>query len=157
MKPTTFSLLYLILCVPVLHAEDWPRFRGPRGDGTSAESTLPVKWGPKENVAWKVELPGPGSSSPIVLGQRVFVTCFSGKKADEIVRHVFCFERTGGKQLWKNSYPAPQPENDYTGHLLQHGFKVNGDIASVRPHIHAVAFDGNDGGELVEVLCVLLD
>jgi hypothetical protein len=117
--------LLLLLLTPSLHAEDWPRFRGPRGDGTSAETVMPQKWGPKENIAWKAELPGHGSSSPIVLGQRVFVTCFTGKMAPEIVRHVMCFERTKGKLLWKNSYPAPQPEMDYTGHLLQHGFTTS--------------------------------
>ncbi len=119
------TLLLLSVLSPILRAEDWPRFRGPRGDGTSSESTLPLKWGPKENVAWKKELPGPGSSSPIVLGQRVFVTCFSGKKAEEIVRHVMCFDRNGGKLLWKNSYQAPLPEMDYSGHLLQHGFTTS--------------------------------
>lgn len=119
------AALFLSSLSPTLRADDWPRFRGPRGDGTSSESTLPVKWGPKENIAWKIELPGPGSSSPIVLGERVFVTCFTGKKAEEIVRHVMCFDRKGGKQLWKNSYPAPLPEMDYSGHLLQHGFTTS--------------------------------
>jgi outer membrane protein assembly factor BamB len=118
-----FPALFLLFANP-LHAEDWPRFRGPRGNGVSGESTLPIKWGPKENIAWKVELPGPGSSSPIVLGDRVFVTCFTGKLAKDIVRHVMCFDRAG-KLLWKNSYPAPQPEMDYSGHLLQHGFTTS--------------------------------
>src|SRR5262245_52026399 len=110
------AAVFLTLLDPALRAEDWPRFRGPRGDGTSGESTLPMKWGPQENIAWKVELPGPGSSSPIVLGPRVFVTCFTGKKAEEIVRHVMCFDRAGGKLRWQNSYPAPLPEMDYSGH-----------------------------------------
>jgi outer membrane protein assembly factor BamB len=125
--PMRVALATLLLSSlgPALRAEDWPRFRGPRGDGTSSESTLPTKWGPNENIAWKVELPGPGSSSPIVLGQRVFVTCFTGKKAEEIVRHVICFDRSAGKPLWKNSYPAPLPEMDYSGHLLQHGFATS--------------------------------
>ena len=111
MKRTLFLLALFLLLAQSLHAEDWPRFRGPRGDGVSGESTLPLKWGPKENIAWKVELPGPGSSSPIVLGQRVFVTCFTGKVADGAgpPRHVL--RPRGGKLLWKNSYPAPQPEN----------------------------------------------
>ena len=45
-------------------AADWPAFRGPRGDGRSPDSGLPTRWGPDENVQWKVKLPGPGSSSP---------------------------------------------------------------------------------------------
>lgn len=142
MKRLIFSFVTLIVFSGPLAAEDWPRFRGPRGDGSSAESTLPIKWGPKDNIAWKVELPGPGSSSPIVLGKRVFVTCFTGKKAEEIVRHVMCFDRAGGKLLWKNSYPAPQPEMDYSGHLLQHGFTTSTPITDgERLYVHF----GRDG------------
>ena len=125
MKPACLALVLTTLLINPAGAEDWPRFRGPGGDGVSGESTVPLKWGPKENIAWKVELPGPGSSSPIVVGERVLVTCFTGKKSEEIVRHVICFDRAGGKQLWKNSYPAPQPEMDYTGQLLQHGFTTS--------------------------------
>src|SRR5262249_58696910 len=59
-------------------AADWPGFRGPHGTGVSQETGLPVHWGEKENVVWKTRLPGPGASSPIVWGDRVFVTCYSG-------------------------------------------------------------------------------
>src|SRR5260370_27853258 len=125
MKPACLALVLIPLLVNQHDAEDWPRFRGPSGNGVSGESKVPLKWGPKDNIAWMVELPGAGSSSPIVVGQRVLVTCFTGKKAEEIVRHVMCFDRGSGKQLWKNSYPAPLPEMDYTGQLLQHGFTTS--------------------------------
>ncbi len=131
-------------------AEDWPRFRGPRADGTSAESDLPLKWGPKENIAWKVELPGMGASSPIVVGDRVFVTSFTGKVAKELVRHVLCFDRKGGKLLWKNSYAAPLPENDYVKQLTQHGFATSTPVSDgTRVYVHfgrdgVRAFDRND-------------
>src|SRR5438552_18205145 len=112
MKPACWALVLVTLLASPLCAEDWPGFRGPSGDGISGTSKAPLKWGPKDNLAWKVELPGPGSSSPIVVEGRVLVTCFTGKKAEEIVRHVLCFDRAGGKQLWKNSYPAPLHETD---------------------------------------------
>ena len=145
MKPACLALVLITLLANQAGAEDWPRFRGPSGDGVSGESKVPLKWGPKDNIAWKVELPGPGSSSPIVVGQRVLVTCFTGKKAEEIVRHVMCFDRGSGKQLWKNSYPAPLPEMDYTGQMLQHGFTTSSP-ASVgeRFYVHF----GRDGGTL---------
>jgi glucose dehydrogenase len=73
-------------------------------------------------MAWKVKLPGPGASSPVIQGDRVYVTCFTGTKAKELVRILMCLERKTGKILWEQKRPAPQPENDYTGHLLQHGF-----------------------------------
>ena len=55
-------------------AENWPQWRGPGGQGISAETQLPAEWGPDRNIAWKTELPGSGQSSPIVWGDRVFVT-----------------------------------------------------------------------------------
>src|SRR5262245_12829582 len=52
---------------------DWPQFRGPGGNGLSAEP-IPAEWGPDKNVAWKVEVPGAAWSCPIVSGDKVFVT-----------------------------------------------------------------------------------
>src|SRR5262249_51863795 len=57
------TVLFLELACSA-RAENWPGWRGPRGDGTSAEKDLPTTWSPKENVRWKVKLPGPGNSSP---------------------------------------------------------------------------------------------
>src|SRR5262249_43826465 len=60
---------------------DWAQFRGPGGLGVSPNRGLPLSWGPKENVLWKAALPGPGSSSPIVVGEKVFLTCYTGYNA----------------------------------------------------------------------------
>ena len=57
---------------------DWPQFRGPGGRGISGDKGVPLTWSKSDNVAWKAELPGPGTSSPIVIGSRLFVTCFTG-------------------------------------------------------------------------------
>ena len=58
---------------------DWPRFRGPNGSGVSTEKKpLPAEWSDTKNLKWKAELPGPGNSCPIVVGDRVFVTCWTG-------------------------------------------------------------------------------
>ncbi len=59
-------------------AEDWPQWRGPRGNGISAETGLPHQWSSSQNIAWKVPLEGLGASSPIVLGDRIFVTSQTG-------------------------------------------------------------------------------
>ena len=68
----------------------------------------PVRWGPQENVAWKAKLPGPGASSPVVHRDGVFITCFTGNKAPEIVRRLLCFERTTGKRRGNsNSTSSP--------------------------------------------------
>tara|TARA_R110002111_G_C6006949_1_gene374064 strand:- start:141 stop:1412 length:1272 start_codon:yes stop_codon:yes gene_type:complete len=87
----------LILGPTLLTAEDWPAFRGPRGNGTSLETEVPLKWSPKENIAWKAALPADGNSSPIVSNGRVFVTCAENKGRK---RSLYCFDRTNGKPLW---------------------------------------------------------
>ncbi|MEX0702151.1 MAG: PQQ-binding-like beta-propeller repeat protein [Planctomycetales bacterium] len=91
-----------------LLAEDWPGWRGPRGDGTSVETDVPVRWSATENVAWKTPLEWPGHASPIVFGERVFVV-----GADEPVkresarvdgprkRALSCFDRRTGQELWE--------------------------------------------------------
>jgi hypothetical protein len=79
-------------------AENWPQWRGPRGDGTSHEQNIPTEWGPEESVAWKVAVPGTGHSSPIVWNDRIFVaSCLEEAKQ----RLLVCFDRTTGQQLWQ--------------------------------------------------------
>ena len=104
-------------------AEDWPRFRGPTGQGSSADPNPPLKWSATENVAWKTEVPGEGWSSPIVWGDRVFLTAATDGGTS---CHVICFARDTGKVLWdvevmkqetlrkegKNSWATPTPATD---------------------------------------------
>lgn len=115
----------MAVCAASVPAADWPSFRGPHGNGIADDKTPPLKWGPDENIAWKTALPGPGASSPVVCGERVFVTAFTGTKAKEIVRYVLCFDRKTGKKLWQKDYPAPLPENDYAGQVAQHGMATS--------------------------------
>ena len=81
MRATVSSLLVLAAFGAVVSAEDWPQWRGPQGTGVSTEQNLPVRWSATENVAWRADLGGVGVSSPIVLGNRVFVTSQLGAGA----------------------------------------------------------------------------
>ena len=77
------GLIYCALIVGSGYAAEpirsaWPQFRGPGGRGVSEEKGLPTTWSPKENILWKTELPGAGTSSPIVLGDRIYLTAYSG-------------------------------------------------------------------------------
>jgi outer membrane protein assembly factor BamB len=92
-----------------LRAADWPQFRGPGGLGVSADQGLPLNWGPTQNIAWKVALPGKGASSPIVVGSRVIVTCHSGT-VDQVSRQILCFNRADGALLWSTDVPSKLPE-----------------------------------------------
>lgn len=78
-------------------AENWPCWRGPRGDGTSLERTAPVRWDPAEAI-WKTELPGLGHASMVVWDDRLFTVTAEGKQQD---RMLLCLDRTAGKLLWK--------------------------------------------------------
>jgi hypothetical protein len=90
-------------------ASDWRQFRGPGGLGVSADHSVPLNWGPTQNIVWKVALPGQGASSPIVVGGRVIVTCHSGP-LDQVKRQILCFNRADGRLLWKAEVPSKLPE-----------------------------------------------
>jgi hypothetical protein len=122
-------------------AADWPRFRGPNGDGTTAETNLPLKWSEKENLAWRVPLPGPGSSSPIVTGPRVFLTCYTGYGTTtndpgditKLTRHALCLDRATGKLLWSHAVKATLPNKPYQGqYITTHGYASSSAVTDGR-------------------------
>src|SRR5512137_1619883 len=81
-------------------AEEWPGWRGPRSDGTSTETGLPVRWSATEGVVWKVPVPGKGHSSPVVWGDRVFFTTCVEEKRE---RRLLCLDRADGRTLWERT------------------------------------------------------
>ena len=106
-----------------LQAENWPQFRGPTGQGVSSEKHLPLHWSAESNVVWKTAIEGQAWSSPIVWGDRVFV---STAKQNGTKCHLICVDRKSGKISWdkevldqvplrkesKNSYATPTPATD---------------------------------------------
>jgi outer membrane protein assembly factor BamB len=92
--------------------EDWPCWRGPRGDGTSAEKNVPVKWdvAKDKGVVWKVELPGEGHSSPIVLGKRIFVTAAVRETQERLL---LCLDRDSGREQWRRTVVASPLEHKH--------------------------------------------
>ena len=141
-------------------AEDWRRFLGRDGAATSATSSLPTQWDAKTNIAWKVELPGPGASSPIVVGDRVFLTCYSGygvgqKSKNDIgnlTRHLLCYDKIKGAELWAKEINNSEvkDEDPYKSFITQHGYATNTPISdgnSVfaffgKPGLYAFDLDG---------------
>jgi hypothetical protein len=111
-------------------AADWPNFRGPGSSGVSEEKDLPAKWSDAENLVWKTDLPGPGSSSAVVWGDKVFVTCYTGYGVDrgnpgnqaDLRRHLVCVDRKSGSILWDKAVKAKLPEQRYTSYMLNHGY-----------------------------------
>lgn len=102
-----------------LAAADWPQFRGPNGSGISDASRLPIHFGPTTNVVWKTALPE-GHSSPVIFGDRIFLTAADGGKRDDAGREkvvdrggrllTICLDRRTGKILWKRDVPRPRLE-----------------------------------------------
>ena len=112
---------------------DWLQFRGPNSQAVSDVSPLPAGWSADQGIAWKRPLPGPGSSSPIVVGSRVFVTCYSGYgtrreapgETGELKRHLLCLELRSGNMLWSREIAAVQPEAGYVDFMPQHGYATS--------------------------------
>jgi len=92
-----------------IRAADWPAFRGPDHNGISSEAQAPLHWSQQTNIKWKVTLPAPGNSSPVVCGDRVFLTCAQDTGGSR--RSLYCFSRSDGKQLWVRTveYNRPDP------------------------------------------------
>ncbi len=84
-----------LLVAPFAFAENWPNWRGPNYDGISKELKLPVTWSDKQNIAWSLPMPGMGSSTPVIWGNKMFLTSADGD--DQVL---LCIS-TEGKELWK--------------------------------------------------------
>ncbi len=131
LTPGLLTGCILASLLPVAQAEpgEWTRFRGPNGSGSATGANAPTTWSATNNLQWKTALPGPGSSSPIVCGERVFVTCYSGYgdgsaggSPDKLRRHLLCLDLATGKVLWEQAVAAEQPEDDFSGFLTEHGY-----------------------------------
>jgi outer membrane protein assembly factor BamB len=125
------SLLVGLFIIPAALATDWMQFRGPGGLGVSNDKGLPEKWSETENVVWKTKLPRLGSSSPITVGDAVFVTCYSGYAQStsdpgdqkNLMRHLVCVDRKTGSIRWTKDFKPELPESAYrAGNDGQHGY-----------------------------------
>lgn len=102
------SILGLTALASSAFAANWPAWRGPLGTGISEETNLPEKWSQTENVKWRVELPEPGNSTPIVWGDHVFLTQAVGNQ-----RTLMCFNRNDGKVLWQSGVTAKEKDTTH--------------------------------------------
>jgi outer membrane protein assembly factor BamB len=147
-------IVLLCLAMPLIlifsdaaFAENWPGWRGPRGDGTSLEKYVPIRWSGTQNIVWKVPIPGKGHASPIVWGRHIFVVTAIKEKKQRIL---LCLDRKDGKILWQrvvleaplertnslNSYASSTPATD--GQRVYISF-----LDRDKMFIAAYDFDGN--------------
>ncbi|MDB6074984.1 MAG: hypothetical protein JWO89_2624 [Verrucomicrobiaceae bacterium] len=105
--PRLLSLLCMTWMVVPAQADNWPSWRGPHNDGTCDEKGLPLNWSATENVAWKADLPDRGNSTPVVWGDKVFVTQAVEKDG---WRTLMCFDKKTGKKLWQEGTTYTETE-----------------------------------------------
>jgi outer membrane protein assembly factor BamB len=127
----------LVLCVTasvlVATATEWPQFRGPRGAGVADESSLPERWSTSQNVAWSIEVPGRGWSSPILWRDRVFVT-------SAISPGAFKAPSTG---IFGNDYVAELmkqglPEEEVNKRVINRDIELTAETGAIRYMIYAL-------------------
>ena len=146
------NVLFLVGCSVVLaislsNAEDWPQFRGLHGHAASSD-TVPAEWTEAENIAWKSKIPGRGSSSPIIVGDRIFLTSYTGYgqsdddagEKTELRLNTLCFDRESGKLIWNHSIEASADEQP----LANPGSR-NGKKKQVAGHGYASSTPVSDG------------
>ncbi len=141
----------------VANAADWKRFRGPDGSAISDEKGLPTEWSESKNIVWKTTLPGPGTSSPITQGDRIYVTAYSGYGLEpdqgdmnKLMRHVLCLDRNSGKIVWQKEFKPLLPESTYRrGNGSRHGYSSS---TATTDGKHLYIFFGKSG-----VYCLDLD
>lgn len=140
---TRFPLILwtMALFAAFSNAEDWNRFRGTDGQGIS-ESTVSLEWDANKNISWSLNLPGEGSSSPIVVNDRVFVTYYKGQTGADAKRGLVCVDRKTGKILWQDSIAGPEREDSYSGYLTEHGYASGSPVSD---GTHVFAFFGKAG------------
>lgn len=115
---TLIALVSTVALVPSSSGADWPQFRGSGAQGKNASANLPLTWGDNSNVVWKTTLPGPGASSPVTFGERIYLTCYTGYatssrepgEMSNLKRHLLCLNLGDGKILWNTPVPAEMPE-----------------------------------------------
>lgn len=117
------ALLAILYSAASATAGEWPGWRGPRGDGHSDETNVPTRWTDTDNIAWKVAIPGKGHSSPVIWGDRIFLTTALERERQRVL---LSLDRRNGKELWRrvvvtsaleqkhdlNSYASATPVTD---------------------------------------------
>lgn len=136
----TAFLVCLLIAFPAVTpqisvAENWPGFRGPTRQGISNEKNLPTQWSETSNIAWKTVITGEGWSSPIVFGNRVFVTTATEEGASY---HLLCLDRKTGAILWDRQVLRQKP-----GHRQPLNSYASSTPVTDGKNVYVVAFDGS--------------
>lgn len=145
------TLTTLTLFAACASANDWARFRGPDGLGVSPDSApTAASWSDDENLKWSIDLPGPGLSCPIVVGDSLFLTCWTGYAAGEgssddqsdLKRVLLSIDRETGQQNWSREIDAVLPEDRFGGMFAENGYASHTPVSDGQ---NVYAFFGKSG------------
>lgn len=146
------AALIVTVSISTCQAQDWLRFRGSDGSGVSPESAkTAVEFSAEKNLAWKIELPGAGASAPIVVGDKIVLTCYSGYgqdrqepgKIEDLKRHVLCFNKKTGDKVWQKDFDTEVAEDPFSGMgVPEHGYSSSTPVSDGK---HVFVFFGKSG------------
>ena len=109
MKYTAPLIALLALTFSARAADEWPQFRGPGGQGISDAKNVPTEWSDTEHVAWKMEVPGKGWSSPVLSQGKLYLTTAVGDSTSGISLRALCLDAKDGRTLWDTEIFQPDP------------------------------------------------
>jgi len=135
-----------IFAVGAAQAQDWPHWRGPNYNGATSAAALPNEFGPDKNVHWAAKMPGPGASTPIVVGDRIFLTSVDTKRERLVA---ICVDRADGQVLWSRDAGSGYKATEQ-GTNIARGKRTRANYAcpsATTDGEHVVFFFGN--GDLV--------
>ncbi|MEO7319430.1 MAG: PQQ-binding-like beta-propeller repeat protein [Chthoniobacteraceae bacterium] len=140
MTPRLFLAPALLSLVPTwLHASEneWPQFRGPTGQGISAAVKVPVAWSTTTHIAWKVEVPGRGWSSPVLSRGRLYLTAaIGGDDGAALTLHALCIDAASGRTLWDTEVFQPDPAAAQAMHKKNSPASSTPIVAGERLYVH---------------------
>lgn len=158
----SIASLSMVVISQSANAEDWLRFRGPQGTGVATDGiSTPTEFDDQKNVLWKIDLPGAGASAPIIVGDRIFLTAYSGYgqsredvgDMNRLKRHVLCYSKTDGTKLWQKDYDPHLPEDPFAGMgVPEHGYASSTPVSDGtyvyvffgKSGVYAFDLDGNE-------------
>lgn len=157
--PNMMFVLLVVLISGSVNADDWGHWRGPNGNSVALNANPPTQWSDSSNIKWKIEIPGKGSGSPIVWGNKVFVVSAVSKSSGQSQQEsrgrgrrgrggapltetqfvVYCIDKESGKEIWKQTAVTATPHQ---------GVHSTNNFASASPCTdgeHVYAFFGSRG------------
>lgn len=138
MRPILFITMFLLVAAQV-RADDWPEFRGPTGQGIVTAGKIPLEWSTDSNITWKIDIPGSGWSSPVIVAGRIYLTTAVPPGTDgqkSLSLRSLCFDSATGKLLWQRDVFQPAADKVPRIHTKNSQASPTPIVADGRVYVH---------------------